>query len=313
LRHISAESVAAKAKARARSWYAFAAVLLIASLAALLLPFAMQGVSQWRQTRVSHDTASQVALWPQGKVANEYADAQRYNAQLASKPQSVLGEAPDPFSGSGAKTKSKSETDKAYQRLLNADGGVMGSIIIPKISVDLPIYHGTSDDVLAQGAGHLYGTSLPVGGASTHSVLTGHRGLPNALLFTRLDEMKKGDAFYVKVLGTTLAYKVYSITVVKPEDVAKDLKIQPGEDRITLMTCTPYGVNTMRLLISGVRAEIPNQAPDLDNAPKDMTLLWAAIGGFTALGVAITAVIQWLCKATRAGRHSSGVLADESA
>jgi sortase A len=303
LRHISPESSAAKAK----GWYAVAALLLVGSLVALLLPFTMQAVSQWRQTHAAHDATSQVALWPQGKVADEYDAAQRYNAQLAAKPQNVLGEAPDPFTGSGGKAKSQSETNKTYQRLLDTGGGIMGSVVIPKISVDLPIYHGTSDAVLAQGAGHLYGTSLPVGGASTHAVLTGHRGLPNALLFTRLDEMHKGDVFYIKVLGTTLAYKVDQITVVSPDNAKGDLKIVPGEDRVTLMTCTPYGVNTMRLLVSGERAAIPGQAPPLDDAPKDLTLLWTAMGSLVALGVAATAIVRWLRSSPAAGRHSTRV------
>ena len=141
-------------------------------------------------------------------------------------------------------------------------------IRIPEISVDLPIYHGTSESALASGAGHLYGSSLPVGGESTHAVITGHRGLVEAMMFTRLDEMKVGDYFYIDVMGETLGYRVDRIEVIEPDDTSR-LKIVPGEDRVTLMTCTPYGVNTHRLLVSGVRAAIPGEIPPLDEAPKD--------------------------------------------
>ena len=139
---------------------------------------------------------------------------------------------------------------------------------IPEISVDLPIYHGTSESALASGAGHLYGSSLPVGGASTHSVITGHRGLVEAMMFTRLDEMKVDDYFYIDVMGETLGYRVDRIEVIEPDDTSR-LKIVEGEDRVTLMTCTPYGVNTHRLLVSGVRAAIPGDIPPIEEAPHD--------------------------------------------
>jgi sortase A len=144
----------------------------------------------------------------------------------------------------------------------------MGSVSIPKISVNLPIYHGTSEEALASGAGHLYGTSLPVGGPSTHSVITGHRGLVNALMFTRLDELKIGDSFYVDSMNHTIAYKIDRIKIIEPDDTSS-LRIVPGEDRVTLMTCTPYGVNTHRLLVSGVRASMPVPAPYPQDARKD--------------------------------------------
>ena len=115
--------------------------------------------------------------------------------------------------------------------------------------------------MLGLGAGHLYGTSLPVGGKSTHSVITGHRGLVEAMMFTRLDEVKKGDFFYIEVMNRTLGYEVDRISVILPDDTSQ-LRIVPGEDRVTLMTCTPYGVNTHRLLISGHRVAIPIPAPD---------------------------------------------------
>jgi sortase A len=143
-------------------------------------------------------------------------------------------------------------SEESYESLLNQGTGVMGSIEIPKIGVDLPIYHGTDDDVLSNGIGHLEGTSLPVGGASTHCVLTGHRGLPNSKLFTRLDEIEENDLFYLNIFGETLAYKVNQIEVIEPDEVDK-LHIQEGKDLVSLITCTPYGLNTHRLVVTGER------------------------------------------------------------
>ena len=144
-------------------------------------------------------------------------------------------------------------SDESYESLLNlTDSGIMGRIEIPKINVDLPIYHGTEDDVLSKGIGHFKPSSLPVGGKSTRSVLTGHRGLPSSKLFTRLDEMEEGDYFFIEVCNETLAYKVNEIIEIKPEELSQ-LQIEPDKDLVTLVTCTPYGINTHRLLVTGER------------------------------------------------------------
>ena len=140
-----------------------------------------------------------------------------------------------------------------YNCLLNLTGnGVMGSLEIPKINVNLPIYHGTDDEVLSAGIGHMEGTSLPVGGENTRTVLAGHRGLPNSKLFTRLDEVEKGDYFFLKVFDEVLAYEVINIEVIEPEDSGK-LDIVPEKDLATLLTCTPYGINSHRLIVTGER------------------------------------------------------------
>lgn len=145
-------------------------------------------------------------------------------------------------------------SDESYKNILNlSDNGIMGSIEIPKIGVDLPIYHGTSDDVLSNGVGHLQNSSFPVGGENTRTVLTGHRGLPNAKLFTRLDELKKDDLFYIRVGNKTLAYQIYKIEIVKKEEAPDVLGIEEGKDLVTLITCTPYGINTHRLILTGKR------------------------------------------------------------
>ena len=183
----------------------------------------------------------------------------------------------DNQSGADTGSASASSADAEYQSLLDSGGGVMGTIRIPKISVKLPIYHGTSESALASGAGHLYGSSLPVGGKSTHAVLTGHRGLVEAAMFTRLDEMRVGDYFYIEVMGRTLGYQVDRITVIEPNDTSQ-LKIVSGEDRVTLMTCTPYGVNTHRLLVSATRSAIPDEIPAENDAVKDARTIGVITG-----------------------------------
>lgn len=145
-------------------------------------------------------------------------------------------------------------SEESYNEILNIGNGIMGSIEIPSINVNLPIYHGTSDEVLSVGVGHLNGTSLPIGGINTKSILTAHRGLPSAKLFTRLDELVEGDLFFIRVLNETLAYKVNDIQVIDPEDVA-GLEIEEGKDLVSLITCTPYGLNTHRLVVTGERTE----------------------------------------------------------
>ena len=148
-----------------------------------------------------------------------------------------------------------------YDSVLNISGsGVMGFITIPKLGVELPIYHTISTEVLNIACGHLEGTSLPIGGESTHSVLSAHRGLPHAKLFTDLDKMELGDTFQITVLDQTLTYQIDQIKVVRPDDV-RDIQIVPGEDLCTLLTCTPYGINSHRLLVRGRRVE--NAAPKL--------------------------------------------------
>lgn len=154
---------------------------------------------------------------------------------------------------------SEEEMDE-YESLLDISGtGIMGYVQIPKINVILPVYHGTDEAVLQIAAGHIAGTSLPVGGENTHSVLSGHRGLPSAKLFTDLDQIREGDIFTVNVLDQTVTYEVDQIRIVLPEDVS-ELRIFPEEDYCTLVTCTPYGINTHRILVRGRRIENQREA-----------------------------------------------------
>ena len=277
-------------------------VLLIAAIAVACFPLALQFESDRNLAATTATTAKEVAGWPYPQAEDKLTAARAYNKKLAESGQPILGEAVDPFAaaqgGSQASGEdSASKKDKEYQSLLNTGNGVMGTIKVPKQSINLPFYHGTSEEALASGAGHLYGTSLPVGGKSTHSVITGHRGLVEALMFTRLDEVKEGDFFYIEVMGETLGYKVDRISVILPDDTSK-LKIVPGEDRVTLMTCTPYGVNTHRLLISGQRVAIPMPAPE-PNDVLDARNIALGVGlGILAAGL----FIIWLARRHKGAR-----------
>lgn len=294
------------ARGKTLAMRAIAALLIVAAICIGGFPAMLQYRSARDLLGTSVRSAQTVAGWPYPQADDAFAAAQDYNKRLAQSGQPILGEAKDPFadvrggsrasvsdsgesdnqSGAGtgadagsadAGSASASSADAEYRSLLDSGGGVMGTIRIPKISVRLPIYHGTSESALASGAGHLYGSSLPVGGKSTHAVLTGHRGLVEAAMFTRLDEMRVGDYFYIEVMGRTLGYQVDRITVIEPNDTSQ-LKIVSGEDRVTLMTCTPYGVNTHRLLVSATRSAIPDEIPAENDAVKDARTIGVITG-----------------------------------
>lgn len=180
------------------------------------------------------------------------------------------------------------ERNVEYEGLLNINNdSIMASIEIPRINVKLPVYHGTSQDTLLNGVGHLQKTSLPIGGEGTHSVLTGHTGLSSARLFTDLNKLEKGDVFYIYVLNRTLAYKIDQVKVVEPTDTS-DLKINSEEDYVTLITCTPYGINSHRLLVRGTRIPYEEAKTIVENTvPVESTWMLeykkALIAGTAAL------------------------------
>ena len=279
---------------------AIVVLLVVGAIVAEGIPLTLQWQSDKELSATSDASAQQVSDWPYPQAEDELKAARAYNKRLAQNDQPILGEAADPFAieehGTDEEAKSKSSQDKEYQALLDTGSGIMGTIRIPEISVKLPIYHGTSETALASGAGHLYGTSLPVGGKNTHAVITGHRGLVESLMFTRLDEMREGDFFYIEVMGETLGYEVDSISEIMPTDTSQ-LTIRPGEDRVTLMTCTPYGVNTQRLLVSGHRVHIPQPAPNPTNL-RD----WRTIGIWTCAGILVIGFI--VCALTTRLRHA---------
>ena len=185
---------------------------------------------------------------------------------------------------------------KKYESLLDVSGtGIMGYIEIPKIDCSLPIYHGTDEGALQIAIGHLEGSSLPVGGKSTHCVLSGHRGLPSARLFTDLDQMEEGDIFILNILGRKLAYEVDQIRVVLPEEMS-DLEIEEGKDLCTLVTCTPYGINTHRLLVRGHRTEyvekkVEEEQKEIQTKKTDIRLMIAGGAGVLILLIIIIVIV----------------------
>ena len=229
-----------------------APLLLFAAGAGIFL---YPAISNFLAERGQQDTIrtyhAKVQTMNQEEIDAAWEEAQIYNENLAGDPVH------DPFvMGSGYVLPDN------YEDVLNIEGdGVMGEIEIPKIDVDLPIYHGTSEEVLEKGAGHLEMTALPIGGKNRHPVISAHRGLPSAELFTRLDEMEIGDEFYIHVLDETLAYEVDQIEVIEPEELSL---LQPEEDKdlVTLLTCTPYAVNTHRLLVRGTRVPYEETTPE---------------------------------------------------
>ena len=193
-----------------------------------------------------------------------------------------------------------------YDSLLDISGtGIMGYIEIPSINVSLPIYHGTSDSVLQIAVGHLDWTSLPVGGESTHCVLSGHRGLPSAKLFTNLDQIVEGDTFVIRVLDEVLTYEVDRILIVEPDDVTA-LLIEPGRDLCTLVTCTPYGVNSHRLLVRGHRVETTQAEETIRLVSDGIQVEPLLVAPIVALPMLLALLLILLLSGNKKGRPDDG-------
>ena len=220
-------------------------LVLLAGLSLLLYPSLSDYWNSFHQTRAIATYAEKVANLNQDQYDEIWAAAESYNASLTDRVNAYL----------------LSDAQKEeYQQLLNVSGlGVMGYIEIPSIDCSLPIYHGTEESVLQIAVGHLEWSSLPVGGESTHCVLSGHRGLPSAKLFTNLDKLQTGDIFLLRILDEVLTYEVDQILIVEPQEVGA-LQIVEGQDYCTLVTCTPYGINTHRLLVRGHRIDNVEEA-----------------------------------------------------
>lgn len=252
-------------------------LIFLAGLSLLLYPFIANQWNNHRQKQLIGNYESVISdKEAAGNIdyAAEMKKAEAYNDALL---PSIL---PDSFAVADAST----ETDSSYEDSLNIAGdGMMGIVEIPKIAIKLPIYHGTGDEVLQKAAGHLEGSSLPIGGESTHAVISAHRGLPSASLFTDLDQLEIGDHFLIHVLDETLCYEVDQILVVDPEDTSA-LAVEDGEDLVTLLTCTPYGVNTKRLMVRGHRVPYEEQAVADEQTPLSGLslhtnyLLWVVVG-----------------------------------
>ena len=265
-------------------------LVILAGLLVLLYPTISNYLVEQNASRAVASYDATVVDMSQEDRERMLADAHAYNDALAAS------------SGAGTPASEGGEPAQvgetlAYEDLLNLNGdGMMGYIIIPRLKETLPIYHGTSEPVLQVGVGHLSDSSLPVGGPGTHAALSGHRGLPSARLFTDLNKMKVGDLFYIRVLDQTLAYKVTSIETVLPNET-ESLAIQPGKDLVTLITCTPYGINSHRLLVHAERTDYVPTEDELKvdnpifNIPLPYLLLIIAVFAL-ALVFAIMTIVR---------------------
>ena len=260
-------------------------VLFLAGFGLLIYPLAANQWNSYRQNQLTSDYKAIVdKMEEEGtiKYEEEWEKANTYNANLA---PIIL---PDSFSIA----ESLMNPEREYNQCLNVTGdGMMGTVEIPKINVYLPIYHTTVKEVLEKGVGHLEGSSLPSGGENTHSVLSAHRGLPSATLFTDLDKLEIGDHFLLHILDGTLCYEVDQILVVEPTET-EFLVVEDGKDYCTLLTCTPYGINTKRLLVRGSR--IPYEENVIEEEKQEVVtslhtnyLLWVIVG----LAVTFVAII----------------------
>ena len=269
-------------------------LVFFVGLSVMLYPTISDYVNQRNQSRAVASYAQDVDAMTDADYSAYFDAADAFNAQVAANENALYR--PDQLTG--------------YNETLDITGtGIMGYITISKIGVELPIYHGTSDSVLQIAAGHLEGTSLPVGGASTHAVISAHRGLPSAKLFTHLDRLEVGDTFTITVLDRVLTYEVDKISIVLPTEV-DELKVVDGKDYVTLMTCTPYGINSHRLLVRGRRIETPDKLKHIRvtaDAIKIEPIITAPIMALPLLLV----LLLWLLfsnrkhKSTRGEKHET--------
>ncbi|SHJ28797.1 class C sortase [Hespellia stercorisuis] len=234
-------------------------IIILAGLVILAYPFVSNYLLEKNSSKAVGSYEEALANLTDEEAERILEEARNYNEQLFARNGSELP------SNESTGTDNLEET---YWNILNiTDSGMMGYITIPRLDETMPIYHGSAEEVLQVGVGHLQYTSFPVGGESTHAALSGHRGLTSAKLFTDLDQMKTGDRFYLHILKETFAYEVNQIVTVEPNQL-NELSISPGEDYVTLVTCTPYGINSHRLLVRGTRIpyEEKTEEEDVKNA-----------------------------------------------
>ncbi|MDY5483425.1 MAG: class C sortase [Clostridium sp.] len=270
-------------------------LILLAGLSLLLYPSFSDYWNSFHQTRAIASYAEEVANLEEDQYEELWEAAKSYNASLLDRENNyVLTE----------------EQKEEYEKLLDVSGlGVMGYIEIPSIKCSLPIYHGTEDSVLQIAIGHLEWSSLPVGGESSHCVLSGHRGLPNAKLFTNLDQLTEGDTFLLRVLDEVLTYEVDQILIVLPQEIGA-LQIVEGKDYCTLVTCTPYGVNTHRLLVRGHRIETQKEAGKVRVTSDAMQIDPVLVAPIVAIPILLVFVIILLLPG-RSGKKRGGNDDDE--
>lgn len=272
-------------------------LIFFVGLAVMLYPTISDYINQRNQTKVVNSYAQQVDGLSNADYTAYFDAADVFNQEIAADPDALYHA--DRFS--------------TYSTTLDVTGtGIMGYITIPRIGVELPIYHGTSDAVLQVAAGHLEGTSLPVGGESTHAVISAHRGLPSAKLFTNLDQLEVGDTFTITVLDRVLTYEVDRISIVLPTET--DL-LQPveGQDYVTLMTCTPYGINTHRLLVRGHRVntrESQKHVRVTADATRIDPIITAPVIALPMLAVLLIWLLVTTRKRPKAGKHEKTTRGD---
>lgn len=271
-----------------RKKYICFALLFLVGLSILLYPTLSDAWNQYRNAQMisTYDTA--VKDLPDEEYDRLWKEAKKYNKE---HPVNTFA---DIFDENG-----KRILNDSYNKVLNVgEDGLMGSVEIPKIHVKIAIYHDFTDELTEKGAGHVAGTSLPVGGKNTHAVIAAHRGLPNAKLFTDLDQMEIGDIFLLHILGKTLAYKVDQIKTVLPSEI-EALNVIKGEDHVTLLTCTPYGVNTHRLLVRGIRTKYVETKKENETVPQRLAqvepkkILEAGLAVFVILMVLLRIVLYY--------------------
>ena len=264
------------------------ALIFLAGLGFLLYPTVSNLWNRAHQSRAIATYTKQVEKLDDSQNKEMLKAARKYNKSLLKKSDHW---------------KLSKKDKKKYESLLDVSGtGIMGYIEVPKIDCSLPIYHGTDEGALQIAIGHLEGSSLPVGGKSTHCVLSGHRGLPSARLFTDLDQMEEGDVFVLNVLGRKLAYEVDQIKVVLPDEMS-DLEIVQGKDLCTLVTCTPYGINTHRLLVRGYRVKyVETKVQEQKEVSKPKTDTRLVIAG-AAVGAVVLFIIIFAVRRRRKHRN----------
>lgn len=275
------------------------AIVFVAGAATMLYPSTAMWFHQQRESEQIARYSGEVLQLPREGVDDLLASARAYNAELVDG-RATVGANQNVPSAVG----DPSAVADYRDQLADSPSGVMARLKIPTINADLPIYHGTSDATLLRGVGHLEGTALPIGGTSMHSVLTAHRGLADAELFTRLDEVEVGDTFVIEVLDEVLTYQVISTRVVDPEDT-ESLYPVAGEDLVTLVTCTPLGINTQRILVTGERIT-PTPIGDIEAAgqrPQVPGFPWWAV--IFAGVVVLAAAFVWFMRTPRRARDDA--------
>lgn len=259
-------------------------LIFLIGLSLLLYPTVSDYWNSLHQSRAIAGYVEQVASLDNDFYEQLWADAEEYNRTLAGKSNRYT----------------LTDEEKAeYESLLNVSGtGIIGYIEIPVIDCSLPVYHGTDEAVLQIALGHIEGTSLPVGGEGTHCVISGHRGLPRARLFTDLDKLVVGDTFMLRVLDETLTYEVDQIRIVEPQEI-KEIEIEDGKDYCTLVTCTPYGINTHRLLVRGHRVENQAESQNIRVTADAMQIDPVIVAPLVAVPMLLVLLIILLVKTRR--------------